>query len=46
MFTEVPRVPRIALRTVDCCESKVARNDPMEKPASGVTAAMEVRVTD
>ena len=42
----VPRVLKMALRTPDCCGLKVARYVPMEKPSSGVTAAMAERDTE
>ena len=41
----VPSVLKMALSTPDCCVSKLARYVPMEKPSSGVTAAIAVRVT-
>ena len=41
----VPSSLKMALSTPDCWVSKLARYVPMEKPSSGVTAAIAVRVT-
>ena len=48
MLTPVPSVPSTASRTVTCWEVILVgvRYEPMENPASGVMAAIEVLVTD
>lgn len=40
-FAVVPRPPRMALSTPDCCELKFGRYEPMENADSGVWAAID-----